>query len=256
MKILLSNDDGVYAPGLKILFDTLKSLGDVTVVAPDRDRSAASKSLTLNKPIRPKVQNNGFVSIDGTPTDCVHFALTAWLKEQPDMVIAGINAGANLGDDVLYSGTVAAATEGRFLGFPSLAVSLAGSGKNYLTAAKLTKNIVLQLIEQPLPSDTILNMNVPDVPMADIKGFQVTRLGRRHPAEPMIETTDPRGEAIYWVGAVGEEQDAGIGTDFYAMKQSYVSLTPLEMDLTRHSTLGMLEQWTEKFKDKIIETVS
>ena len=248
MKILLSNDDGVYAPGLKILHQELLDIAKITVVAPDRDRSAASKSLTLTKPIRPRILDNDFVSVEGTPTDCVHFALTAYMKEQPDMVVTGINAGANLGDDVMYSGTVAAATEGRHLGLPSLATSLAGehSYDNYAAAAKVIKQIINRLLIDPLPPDTILNINVPDLPYEQLKGIQVTRLGQRHRAEPMIKAKDPRGKTVYWIGPSGPEQDAGPGTDFYAVRNGFVSITPLEIDLTKHKAMTSLKQWTDK----------
>lgn len=249
MKILLSNDDGVYAPGLRALAEALAEISTITVVAPDRDRSAASKSLTLYKPVRPRVLENGFVSVDGTPADCVHYALTAYLTDQPDMVVAGINAGGNLGDDVMYSGTVAAATEGRFLGLPSLATSLVSShgggipADNYQAAAKVVKQIIKHLLSNPLPADTILNVNIPDLPYEQLTGLEVTRLGQRHRAEPMIKATDPRGHVVYWVGASGAEQDAGPGTDFYAISQGRVSITPLEIDLTKYQSIEMLKQW-------------
>lgn len=251
MKILLSNDDGVYAPGIRVLADALAEIADITVVAPDRDRSAASKSLTLYKPIRPRVLENGFVSVDGTPADCVHYALTAYMQEQPDMVVAGINAGANLGDDVMYSGTVAAATEGRFLGLPSLATSLVGShgggvpADNYHTAARVVKQIIKHLLLNPLPADTILNVNIPDLSYEKLTGFEVTRLGQRHKGEPMIKDIDPRGHEVYWLGASGAEQDAGPGTDFYAISHGRVSITPLEIDLTKYQSLDRLRLWAE-----------
>lgn len=251
MKILLSNDDGVYAPGIRALYEALKTIATVKVIAPDRDRSAASKSLTLNKPIYPMKLDEDFMLIDGTPTDCVHYALTCqdFLKSfsYPDMVVAGINNGANLGDDVLYSGTVAAATEGRFLGFPSVAVSLAGDGgcKYYDTAAKVARNIIKQLIKKPLTKDTILNINVPDIPYNQLKGYQVTRLGSRHQAENMIKMADPRGKTGYWIGLAGTAQDAGKGTDFYAIQNNYVSITPLKMDVTHYGHIEAVRSWTE-----------
>lgn len=244
MRILISNDDGVYAPGLAVLADTVAEIADITVVAPDRDRSGVSNSLTLNRPLRLNKAPNGFISVDGTPTDCVHVAITGYLEYEPDMVIAGINSGANLGDDVLYSGTVAAATEGRFLGFPAIAVSLAGEEQLfYQTAATVVRGLVQQLQRNPLPADTILNINVPDIPYAQLKGFQVTRLGERHRAKPAIKDTDPRGRTIYWVGPAGLEQDAGPGTDFYAVSRGYVSITPLQIDLTRYAVLESLTEW-------------
>jgi 5'-nucleotidase len=249
MRILISNDDGVYAPGLRALAEELAEFATVMVIAPDRDRSAASKSLTLYKPVRPRVLSNGFISLDGTPADCVHFALTTYLQELPDMVVTGINAGGNLGDDVMYSGTVAAATEGRHLGFPAIATSLVGAygdgipRDRYQDAAKIVARIVKNLIVNPLPTNTILNVNIPDLPLQNITGFEVTRLGQRHRAEPMIKSVDPRGCEVYWVGPPGIEQDASAGTDFYAISQKRVSITPLEVDLTRYQSLEALTQW-------------
>ena len=249
MRILISNDDGVFAPGLNILASTLHSMADVTVVAPDRNRSGVSNSLTLDHPLRVVTASNGFYSVNGTPTDCVHIAITGLLKEIPDMVISGINEGANLSDDVLYSGTVAAAIEGRFLGFPSIAVSLAGiHNEHYDTAAKVVKMLIERLRETPLTVDTILNVNVPDVPFLELKGIQVTRLGTRHIAEPTIKTTDPRGRKIYWIGAPGSEQDAGPGTDFYAVNTGYVSITPLHLDLTHYTVLDEISNWVQSLQ--------
>ncbi len=245
MKILLSNDDGVYAPGLAMLHESLSGMGDVTVIAPDRDRSGASNSLTLIKPIRIRELENGFISVDGTPADCVYIGLRALLKQQPKMVISGINSGENLGDDVLYSGTVAAAMEGRFLGFTSMAVSLAGDAEHYATAGRVVQVLVQHLIQHPLPIDTILNVNVPNVPYEQIKGYRVTRLGRRHPSANAVQSKDPRGKTIYWVGAVGREHDAGPETDFHAISNGYVSITPLEVDLTRYKVMDDLRYWSE-----------
>jgi len=244
MRILLSNDDGVYAPGLKALYNALKDVAEVVVVAPDRDRSAAGKSLTLTSPLRPRVLDSGFNSVDGTPTDCIHLALTGFVNEKPDMVIAGINAGANLGDDVLYSGTVAAATEGRFLGYPAIAVSLNGDkGENYESAALVVKNLWQHILAHPLAANTILNINVPDLPFHAIKGVRVTRLGQRHRSEGMVKSTDPRGRTIFWIGPCGAEQDAGPGTDFDAIREGYVSITPLQMDLTHYTALPSIKDW-------------
>ncbi|OGT40189.1 MAG: 5'/3'-nucleotidase SurE [Gammaproteobacteria bacterium RIFCSPHIGHO2_12_FULL_38_14] len=249
MKILISNDDGVHAPGLACLADALGRIADITVVAPDRNRSGVSNSLTLEHPLRVVSAANGFFSVNGTPTDCVHLAVTGLLKEMPDMVVSGINEGSNLSDDVLYSGTVAAATEGRFLGLPSLAISLAGPRcEHYDTAAQIAKLIVLQLAETPLTYDTILNINVPDMPFAELRGIQVTRLGTRHKAEPTIKGTDPRGRKIYWVGQPGPEQDAGPGTDFYAVNSGYVSVTPLQLDLTHYKVLDELSNWAQSLQ--------
>jgi 5'-nucleotidase len=246
MKILISNDDGVHAPGLAYLAEALGKIADVTVVAPDRNRSGVSNSLTLEHPLRVVTAVNGFYSINGTPTDCVHLAVTGLLKELPDMVVSGINEGSNLSDDVLYSGTVAAATEGRFLGVPSIAISLAGPRcEHYDTAAKVAKLLVEHLKITPLTSDTILNVNVPDIPFTELRGIQVTRLGTRHIAEPTIKSVDPRGRKIYWVGPPGPEQDAGPGTDFYAVNSGYVSITPLHFDLTHHKVLDELSNWVQ-----------
>jgi 5'-nucleotidase len=244
MHILLSNDDGYLAEGLSALANALREYADISVVAPDRNRSAASNSLTLEMPLRAYASDNGFIKVDGTPTDCVHLAITGLLKNEPDMVFAGINHGSNLGDDVLYSGTVAAATEGRFLGLPAVAISLAGSNPvHFATAAHVAVTLFKRLLEKPLPRDTLLNVNVPDLPLADIKGYQATRLGQRHKSEPVIKSEDPRGRTIYWVGPPGAEQDAGPGTDFFAIAEGYVSLTPLQLDLTWHERIKELRAW-------------
>lgn len=246
MYILLSNDDGYQAPGLKVLANALQSVADVniSVVAPDRNRSGASNSLTLDSPMRPQTMDNGFISVDGTPTDCVHLAITGLLDDEPDMVIAGINAGSNMGDDVIYSGTVAAAMEGRFLGLPAMAVSLAGELlQHYETAGKVVVNLFEKLQHHPLPADTILNVNVPDVPWENITGFEATRLGRRHKSEPVVRSQDPRGRPIYWVGPVGGEEDAGPGTDFFAINNNAVSITPIHVDLTQYSALDSVANW-------------
>lgn len=244
MHILLSNDDGYLAQGLIALAGGLQEFADISVVAPDKNRSAASNSLTLEMPLRAQQTDNGFIKVDGTPTDCVHLAITGLLETEPDMVFAGINHGANLGDDVLYSGTVAAATEGRFLGLPAVAISMVSNDPQYFETAVQVARIILQrLLDQPLAKDIILNVNVPDIPWSEIKGFQSTRLGQRHKAEPVIKTQDPRGRVIYWVGPPGAEQDAGPGTDFYAVSQGYVSVTPLQLDLTRYDALDTLKDW-------------
>ncbi len=244
MHILVSNDDGHLAPGLRCLAEALRRVARVTVVAPDRNRSGASNSLTLDRPLRVQRQPNGFYSVDGTPTDCVHLAITGLLDEEPDMVISGINAGANLGDDVLYSGTVAGAIEGRFLGKPAMALSLAASDPvHYETAAAVAVSMVRHLEAEPLPGDFILNVNVPDRVREGLRGFATTRLGFRHKAEPVVRSVDPRGRVCYWVGAAGPEQDAGPGTDFHAVRQGRVSVTPLQVDLTRYNALRTLETW-------------
>lgn len=247
MHILLSNDDGFAAPGIQCLASALASKSQITVVAPDRNRSGASNSLTLEDPIRAHTVSEGVVRVDGTPTDCVHLAITGLLEKEPDIVISGINAGANMGDDVLYSGTVAAAMEGRFLGLPAIAVSLVGDQLNhYETAAQVVLSLLDDLPDAPLPSDTILNINVPDLPFDDLSGIQTTRLGRRHKSQPVIQASDPRGRPIYWVGANGEEKEEGPGTDFYAVRNGYVSVTPLHIDLTRHAALSDLDSWLKK----------
>lgn len=247
MHILLSNDDGYLAEGLTALANALREHAEISVVAPDRNRSAASNSLTLEMPLRAYTMDNGFIKVDGTPTDCVHLAITGLLKNEPDMVFAGINHGSNLGDDVLYSGTVAAATEGRFLGLPAVAISLVGRNPvHFETAAHVATTLLKQLVAQPLPQDTILNVNVPDVALTDLKGYQATRLGQRHKSEPVIKREDPRGRIIYWVGPPGAEQDAGPGTDFYAINTGFVSVTPLQLDLTWYERIDQLNAWLPK----------
>lgn len=246
MNILLSNDDGYQAPGLAALATSLAEVAEVTVVAPDRNRSGASNSLTLENPLRASTADNGFYFVDGTPTDCVHLALTGLLDQDPDMVIAGINAGANLGDDVLYSGTIAAAMEGRFLGRPAIAVSLYGSDcRHYDTAARVVRYLLDGGAPVALPANTILSVNVPDLPWNELVGFKATRLGHRHRSQPVVRDRDPRGRPIYWVGPVGAEQDAGPETDFYAVRHGYVSVTPLQIDLTRYNALHPLNDWLQ-----------
>ena len=235
MRILISNDDGVLAPGIHALASALATIAEIDVIAPDRNRSGASNSLTLAYPLRARQHDNGYYSVDGTPTDCVHLALTGFFDTNADIVVSGINDGANLGDDILYSGTVAAAMEGRFLGLPAIAVSMVGSDiQHYQTGAVIAQRLVLKLKSCSLPSQTILNVNVPDLPLDQIKGIEVTRLGSRHRAEPVIKDRDPRGHSIYWVGPPGYEADAGPGTDFYAVSQSRVSITPLHLDMTNY----------------------
>lgn len=247
MHILVSNDDGYLAPGLAALASKLSEVAKVTVVAPDRNRSAASNSLTLTMPLRVEQMENGFFSVDGTPTDCVHLAITGLLEEEPNLVFSGINNGENMGDDILYSGTVAAATEGRFLGLPSIALSMNSSTPEYFeTGATIAVQLLNQLLINELPADTILNVNIPDIPLSKIKGLKVTRLGQRHRSEPVIEARDPRNNKIYWVGPPGAQQDAGEGTDFYAVEHGYVSITPLKIDLTNHQQLDELNTWLEK----------
>lgn len=252
MFFLVSNDDGYQAPGIAVLARWLGELGEVAVVAPDRDRSGASNSLTLDAPLRAARAENGFVYVNGTPTDCVHLAITGLLDREPDMVVAGINAGSNLGDDVLYSGTVAVAMEGRFLGLPAMAVSLAGSAEpsNFETAARVAIRLVREMNAHPLPADTILNVNVPDLPWEELAGFEATRLGHRHKSEPVVKQRDPRGRSIYWVGPPGPEEDAGPGTDFHAVRNRYVSITPLQVDLTRYTALETVAHWLTGLHDE------
>jgi 5'-nucleotidase len=245
MHFLISNDDGITARGIQVLSGRMSELGKVTIVAPHQDRSGASNSLTLDSPVRIREIDEGKFRVTGTPTDCVHIALTGLLDKDPDMVISGINAGANLGDDVIYSGTVAAAMEGRFLGFPAIAVSLVFNDKprHFETAAEAIALLVRRLRQDPLPADTILNINVPDLAWSEIGGFEVTRLGHRHRAEPTIRELDPRGRPMYWIGPAGAEQDAGPGTDFDALRRGYVSVTPIHVDLTRYQALDQVAGW-------------
>lgn len=246
MKILLSNDDGVHAPGLQTLRARMAQLAEVVVVAPDRNRSGASNSLTLEHPLHLFSHPNGDYSVDGTPTDCVHLAITGLLQEDPDLVISGINAGANMADDVLYSGTVAAAMEGRFLGLSAIAVSLVcreGACHHFESGAMAVEQVLQRLKSHPLQPDTILNINVPDLPWSEIKGFKVTRLGKRHRSEPVVKMRDPRGKEIYWVGAAGKAEDGEEGTDFHAVEHGWVSVTPIHTDLTQHASLNEMEQW-------------
>lgn len=244
MRILISNDDGYFAPGLICLAEYLAKIADVVVVAPERDRSGASNSLTLDRPLKLRQAANGFFYVNGTPTDCVHLAVTGMLDQQPDMVVSGINAGANMGDDTIYSGTVAAATEGFLLGIPSIAVSLVGKEHTHFeTAAKIAVELVQRFARQKHSHPWLLNVNVPDVPHDQLQGIAVTRLGKRHKAEPVVKASNPHGETVYWVGAAGKAQDAGEGTDFHAIEQQNVSLTPLQIDLTQYSQLDAVRGW-------------
>lgn len=247
MRILLSNDDGYFAPGLAALAQALGTIAEVTVVAPERDRSGASNSLTLDRPLTLRKSSSGFYYVNGTPTDCVHLAATGWLPQLPDMVVSGINHGANMGDDTIYSGTVAAATEGFLLGIPSIAISLAGVNMgHYDTAAHVALELVQRYQTQALSQPMLLNVNVPDVPYTALKGRKVTRLGKRHKAEAVVKAENPRGETVYWVGAAGGAQDAGEGTDFHAVAAGCVSITPLQMDLTRFDQIDTIKQWMQQ----------
>ena len=244
MRILLSNDDGYFAPGLEHLASALTAHGaKITVVAPERDRSGASNSLTLDRPLLVRRAPNGFLFVNGTPTDCVHLAVTGLLDEMPDMVISGINLGANMGDDTIYSGTVAAATEGFLLGVPSLAISLTSkTAAHFETAAAVAVEVVERHAREAAGA-WLLNINVPDIPRADVRGYRITRLGRRHKAESVIKAQNPRGETVYWVGAAGAAADAGEGTDFHAIEAGYVSVTPLQIDLTNRDQMRDVTRW-------------
>lgn len=244
MRILISNDDGYFSPGIAILAQTLSELGDVTVVAPERDRSGASNSLTLDRPLSVRRAANGFLYIDGTPTDCVHIAVTGLLEELPDIVVSGVNLGANMGDDTIYSGTVAAATEGYLLGIPSIAVSLSGrDAVNLATAATVARDLVDRCRRSPRGKPMLLNVNVPDIASGLLQGVEVTRLGKRHKAESVIRSSTPRGDTVYWIGAAGSAADAGPGTDFHAVAANRVSVTPLQIDLTHTSQIAEIGSW-------------
>ena len=245
MRILLSNDDGYFAPGLEQLAAALAPRAEITVVAPERDRSGASNSLTLDRPLSVRRAPNGFLFVNGTPTDCVHLAVTGLLEGLPDMVISGINLGANMGDDTIYSGTVAAATEGYLLGIPSIAISLASkTARHFETASEIAIDLV-ERHRRRTAAPWLLNVNVPDVPRAELKGVKITRLGRRHRAEDVIRQQSPRGETVYWVGAAGPAADAGEGTDFHAVEQRFVSVTPLQIDLTNRDQMPDVTTWLE-----------
>lgn len=244
MRVLISNDDGVLAPGINMLAKELAGVVEIEVVAPDRNRSGASNSLSLSRPLSVRQLENNYYSVEGTPTDCVHLALTGFLSPVFDMVVSGINDGANLGDDILYSGTVAAAMEGRYLGLPAIAISMVGDAiQHYKTGAIIARQLVMQLSTHSLPSQTILNVNVPDLPIEEIKGIQVTRLGTRHGAEPIVKNHDPRGRPIYWIGLPGQAADSGAGTDFCAVTEGYVSITPLHLDMTNYKMFDQLSTW-------------
>ncbi len=247
MRILVSNDDGYFSPGIALLAERLSALGEVTVVAPERDRSGASNSLTLDRPLAVRRAANGFRYVNGTPTDCVHIALTGLVDPLPDIVVSGINFGANMGDDTIYSGTVAAAMEGFLFGIPSIAISLASkAGKHFDTAATVAVRMVERCRSFPIAAPLLLNVNVPDLPLAALGGVEATRLGRRHKAEPVVQMQTPRGETAYWIGAAGGEQDAGPGTDFHAVAAGRVSVTPLQVDLSQHQQLPTVMEWLKK----------
>ena len=245
MRILLSNDDGYFAPGIIALAREMSTLGEVTVVAPARDRSGASNSLTLDRPLMVRQAPGGFFFVDGTPTDCVHLAVTGLLDHVPDVVVSGVNAGSKMGDDTIYSGTVAAATEGYLLGIPAIAVSLASkTGTHFDAAARVAADLVRYWIDTPPASGPVLlNVNVPDLPYERLGAPEVVRLGKRHKAEPVIPAQNPRGETVYWVGAAGAAADAGPGTDFHAVAQGRVAITPLQLDLTHTGQMGAVRDW-------------
>ena len=244
MKILLSNDDGHFAPGLNILAEHIAQLAEVMVVAPERNRSGASNSLTLDRPLSVRKASNGFYYVNGTPTDCVHIALTGLMEDMPDMVISGINDGANMGDDTIYSGTVAAAMEGYLLGIPSIAISMSQHNSTHFeTAAKVAVELVQHYQKHGFSSPTLLNVNVPDIPYNALQGTVVTRLGKRHKAEPVVQLKTPRNETVYWVGAAGLPYDGGEGTDFYAVANHKVSISPIQVDLTNHTQLTDINDW-------------
>ena len=244
MKILVSNDDGYSAPGLAALVEALKPLGDLMVIAPEQNHSGASNSLTLNRPLSVRTADNGFLYVNGTPTDCVHLAVTGLLDFKPDMVVAGINNGANMGDDTIYSGTVAAATEGYLLGIPSIAFSLVGRSWEHLaTAAGVAAEIVARFQRDPTVEPVLYNVNIPGIAASSLKGIQATRLGRRHKAEAAVRAENPHGEPVWWVGAAGPAADDGPGTDFHAVASGYASVTPLQIDLTHFEKVTHVRDW-------------
>jgi 5'-nucleotidase len=244
MRILLSNDDGYFSPGLTALAECLDGLGEITVVAPERDRSGASNSLTLDRPLTVRRSANGFLFVNGTPTDCVHLAVTGLLEHLPDIVVSGINLGANMGDDTIYSGTVAAAMEGFLLGIPSIAVSLSSKeGRHFPTAARIAWELVERFRRAPPAQPVLLNVNVPDIAHDSLEGIEITRLGKRHKAEPVVKTVTPRNQTVYWIGAAGGAQDAGPGTDFHAVDSRRVSITPLQIDLTHQQQIALIRTW-------------
>ena len=246
-RILVSNDDGYFAPGLAALVEAIADLGEVIVVAPEQDRSGASNSLTLDRPLTLRTAPSGFQYVNGTPTDCVHLALTGVLDTLPDMVISGINLGANMGDDTIYSGTVAAATEGYLFGVTSIAFSLdSRSTTNLQSAASIAREIVVRCLGMPFAEPALLNVNIPDAPRSSQRGVLTTRLGKRHRAEPVVRMTTPRNETCYWIGAAGAAQDAGDGTDFYAVRNGWVSVTPLQIDLTHFQRMAAVGDWLQR----------
>ncbi len=247
MRILVANDDGYLAPGLAALADRMRALGEVFVIAPESNHSGASNSLTLSRPLAVRQASNGFFYVNGTPTDCVHVALTGLLERMPDLVVSGINNGQNMGDDTIYSGTVAAAMEGYLFGVPAIAFSQVEKGHAHLdAAAQVAADLVERFVRDPLPAPILLNVNIPNRPLGELRGLRVTRLGKRHPSEPVIRATSPQGETIYWIGAAGVAKEAGPGTDFHAIENGCVSITPLQVDLTHCGQFDTVQQWLQR----------
>lgn len=246
MRILISNDDGYSAPGIQALTAALADLGELVVVAPENNHSGASNSLTLNRPLTVREAAKNHYVVNGTPSDCVHIGLTAGLMERPHLVVSGINNGANMGDDTIYSGTVAAATEGYFFGIPAIAFSLTEKGWPHIeAAAQVARRVVQYQIAHPLPVLSLLSVNIPALPLERMGGIEVTRLGKRHVSNPVIPTQTPSGETAYWIGQAGQAADAAPGTDFHAIGSGRVSLTPLRLDLTDHEQLTSVRDWAE-----------
>jgi len=245
MRILIANDDGYLAPGLAALVEACRGLGQIDVVAPEQNASGTSNALTLQRPLSVWTAASGYRYLNGTPSDCVHVALTGLLPDRPDLVLSGINNGANMGDDTIYSGTVAAAMEGYLFGIPSIAFSLAEKGWAQLdSAARVARSLIEQVLARPpAPGHWLLNVNIPDRPHAELRGLRTTRLGRRHASEPVIRQSNPRGEPIYWIGAAGDARETGEGTDFHAVAEGFVSVTPLQVDLTDHQRLPQWRDW-------------
>lgn len=246
MNIMVTNDDGIHAAGIRALAEAMGELGTVTVVAPDRERSAVGHSLTLHSPLRVFELRKGWYAVDGTPTDCVNMGIHNMLPVVPDLVVSGINHGANLGDDITYSGTVAAAMEANLMGIPAIAFSLAtfNPSNNFNAAAKIAVNIARQLIANTLPSDTFLNVNIPDFSFDKILHPVITRQGKRSFIGKIVDKTDPRGRKYFWVGSEEPENHDEPGTDFHAINRRHVSITPLHLDLTNHKSLSILEDWS------------
>ena len=246
MRILISNDDGYFSPGLAALARAMREFGEVTVVAPEQNRSGASNSLTLDRPLSVRRADNGFLYVNGTPSDCVHIALTGLLEHRPDLIVSGINDGQNMGDDTLYSGTVAAAMEGYLFGLPAIAFSLCDKANLQLdSAARVASEVVARYVRRPLAGPFLLNVNIPNLPYDQLSGMACTRLGKRHPSEPVIRMTSPRGEQIYWIGPTGAARDGGPGTDFHAVAAGQVSITPLQIDLTHAGQQGAVAEWLQ-----------